>query len=102
MSVPPSVARTVANARRLDRTCRSFERDWRTSSERHLEKYLEQATSYERPVWLAELMAIEIELRCLAGEIPELPEYLRRFPQSDHLVRQTFAESMGHNDAGDH
>ena len=82
----------IADARRLDRACRDFERDWKVAPQLRLEKYLERAVSGEQSNWLTELMSIEFELRRSAGEAPELAEYLLRFPRSEFQVRRTFSE----------
>ena len=100
MSDTPSTASAVADARRLDRACRDFERDWKAAPQCRLEQSLALATSHEQTIWLAELMAIELELRRSAGEVPELSEYLQRFPQAEPLVHQAFSESQESNGDG--
>ncbi len=101
MNVSRSTASLVADVRRLDRACRAFERDWKAAPPRRLEDYLNGSIGHEQTIWLTELLAIELELRHSSGDVPELSEYLRRFPTSELLVRQAFTESRKSGGVGD-
>jgi serine/threonine protein kinase len=56
-----------------------FEESWRAGQSPRIEKYLEEFSTSERPEALRHLVALEIDLRRLAGEDPDSEEYRERF-----------------------
>jgi serine/threonine protein kinase/formylglycine-generating enzyme required for sulfatase activity len=74
----------VAMARHVDQVCNHFEAAWKTagSTEQRprVEDYLVDVPEPERSALLRGLIVVEMEQRCLAGEMIRLEEYRARFP----------------------
>ena len=64
----------------IDRLCDEFEQAWQSGKRPKIEEYLERATSTERSVLLAELVAAECAVRQRSGENVTIEEYRQRFP----------------------
>ncbi|HZW32815.1 MAG TPA: serine/threonine-protein kinase, partial [Isosphaeraceae bacterium] len=54
--------------------------------------FLESAGPAARPELFRELLALELELRCEAGERPAPAEFLARFPDAEPTIRAVFEE----------
>lgn len=78
--------------RRVDRVCLEFERAARPA---RIESYLDRVEPEFRPALLAELVAIDVELRRGDGETPTEDEYLSRFPDAADAVRGVFRQANG-------
>src|SRR5262249_7719849 len=78
---------------RVDAACRSFEAAWKRGPRPRIEDHFDAVGPPGRPALLAELIALERELRSARGEHPHPAEYRARFP--DHLreVAAAFDES---------
>ncbi len=72
--------------RRIDALCGEFESSWDTDERMPIETVIERADPAERPPLLAELIALEFELRTAAGEPVLLAEYPQRFPDDEQAV----------------
>jgi len=90
---PPSAsALPLPAARLVNRACDRFEADWRTAPERpRIEDALAGLDGPTRDALLVELIALDVELRCGAGEAPEPADYLARFPDDARAVAAAFA-----------
>jgi serine/threonine protein kinase len=66
---------------RVDAACDAFESDWRSGVRPRIESYVVGSTPHQRKRLLGELVALELELRRVAGERPSLDEYRSRFPE---------------------
>src|SRR5205807_10422891 len=77
----------VAGARRVDQLCDRFEAAWKAAGSAdqrpRIEDYLVEAPEPEHPALLRELIVLEVEQRCRAGETLRLEEYQARFPTLD-------------------
>jgi hypothetical protein len=65
---PPLVPLEVAQ--RIHQKCQHFEDDWRSPTRPQLDAFLTNILEPERSWLLAELLALEVELRRGAGEQP--------------------------------
>jgi len=74
-------------ARRIHRICEDFESRWRGGGRPRIEEIREQ----DDDSLFEELLILEIELRCEAGERPSPDEYRARFPGSAARVEAAFA-----------
>jgi serine/threonine protein kinase len=74
----------AALARRVDQVCDGFEAAWkaagRTEQRPRIEDYLVDVPEPERSALLRELLVLEIEQRCRAGETLRREDYEARFP----------------------
>ena len=70
-------------ARRIHQTCKHFESAWRGATRPQLVAFLAEVSEPERCWLLAELLALEIELRQAAGEQPSEEKYRLVFPRED-------------------
>jgi hypothetical protein len=71
---------------RLDEVCDRFEEAWRGAVRQggqppRIEDYLEGVSEAERPVFLRELVHLDVKYRQKRKETPTAPEYQVRFPQ---------------------
>ena len=73
----------LARLRAVNEACERFEENWRRRRPSRIEDVLADAEEADRPCLLAELVALEVELRRERGERPDLIEYRRRFPGFD-------------------
>jgi eukaryotic-like serine/threonine-protein kinase len=85
MSAEPAAAETDACDLGLglciDALCDRFEDVWRAGGRPRIEEYLERAGPLsDHPQLLPELVRLDAEYRCQAGEQPAPDEYRRRFP----------------------
>src|SRR5262245_65398530 len=80
---------------RVDAACDRFEAAWRGGGAPRIEDYLAAADPADGPALLAELVALERELRRRGGQRPALEEYLGRFPAQAEVVRAAFGPSPG-------
>jgi hypothetical protein len=66
---------------RVDEACDRFEKAWKDGQGPRIEEYLAAVPEPDRVPLFRELLALEIELRCNAGETPTREEYRQRFPE---------------------
>ena len=76
--------------REVNAACERFESSWRTGPRPRIEDALADWTGPGRCELLAELIALELELRRDAGESPTRVDYLGRFPDDPHAVDVAF------------
>lgn len=74
--------------RRVDLLCREFEERWRSGTSLSIEDVVSSAPAELRSSLLAELIAVEWELRELTGTAQELAAYGSRFPDHHALLNQ--------------
>ena len=74
----------------INRTCDRFEADWRAGLGPSIENGIAHAGEPVRSSLLKELLAIELECRRSAGELPRLAEYRARFPGDTAIVEAAF------------
>jgi tetratricopeptide (TPR) repeat protein len=79
---------------RIDLICDRFEKSWLAGKRPRLEDYLAQARSDDKARLLAELLRLELYYRRRTGEIPDLADYLGRFPEHEELLTEHLAESV--------
>lgn len=82
---------SLARARRVNAACERYEAAWRAGSRPRIEDQLGRGPDRDRPELLAELLALEVELRVRLGERPTPEEYRDRFPGRDAEVDAAFA-----------
>ena len=75
----------------IDPICDAFERDWRARRQPKVEDFLCNVAAELRDELLYELIATEVDLRRECGELASEHEYLKRFPEQQHVVRSIFA-----------
>jgi WD40 repeat protein len=80
-------------AERIDRACDRFESAWRTGRPGRLEDEVNAVDEPERPAFLRELLATEVELRRAQGDDPAPSEYVHRFPGHDTAVDAAFRQA---------
>ena len=97
MSGPQPVNRSSrpdVTLHRVDAICNVFEADWLAGKQTDVESYLRSAEERDRPVLFIELLAMDIEYRRNAGEIPSHDDYLSVFPQYEDTIRRAFAKTL--------
>jgi serine/threonine protein kinase len=77
---------SLSQARLVNATCERFEAGWRAGRRPVIEDALGSTPDPERTALLAELLALEIELRRGQGEQPCPRDYAPRFPEHEGLV----------------
>jgi serine/threonine-protein kinase len=88
-----SQSQPLAGALRIDAACEEFESAWRQDLAPRIEAFVESEPPPVRAELLYELVALEVELRRGAGEVPALSEYQQRFPADSDVVARAFGES---------
>ena len=81
----------LPDRRRIDEICIEFERAWQQEAHPRIESYLERVAVSARQVLLVELIAQEIDLRSMRGEIVRQQQYYERFPDATQRVDDAFA-----------
>jgi tetratricopeptide (TPR) repeat protein/tRNA A-37 threonylcarbamoyl transferase component Bud32 len=93
-TLPNSDARPLAVLARVDKVCDRFEAAWpdpgRPAPRPRIEDYLGETLEPERSQLLTQLLALELEYRRAAGEIPLLQDYRQRFPNHGEVVCRVF------------
>lgn len=80
----------------LDQFCDEFERLWLGGRTPTIEDALrEWQGAADRDLVLRELLHVEFELRVNNGGHPRLEEYVGRFPDREHVVREAFRSFSG-------
>ena len=77
----------------IDEICREFRKEWKSGRVTDIAKYVERVNESAQPILFRNLLNTEIKLRMRRGESPESSDYLKRFPQFAHIIRQEFDES---------
>ena len=77
----------------IDEICREFRKAWKSSQVTDIAKYVERVNESAQPILFRNLLNTELKLRFRKGESPTSSEYLKRFPQFAHIIRQEFDES---------
>lgn len=84
--------------KQLDALCDRFETHWTLKSHQSVEELLLEAPQEHILVFLEALLQLEMDLRHRQNEVPDLIEYLQRFPKNSSLVnrvyRQQFSELL--------
>jgi serine/threonine-protein kinase len=93
MSDDPAVL-SLAIQKAVNAACEEFEAAWNANDPRPIEYVLVGWTGHERSALLAELIALEIELRCRRQETPCLSEYSERFESDRSLIERVFGEAQ--------
>ncbi len=95
------------SAEALTRICEvvdRFDAAWHTVAKGGAPPWIEDAlrgrVPAERPVYLRNLLTVELECRVAFGEQPTVNEYLKRFPKDAELVADVFLE-FEHSQAGE-
>jgi serine/threonine-protein kinase len=86
------VTDSLAWARRVNTACESHEAAWRAGLRPWIEDQLGRGPDQDPPELLAELLALEVELRQSRGERPTRQEYLNRFPGQNSAIDAAFAD----------
>ena len=92
---------SLARARLVNAACERHEAAWRAGRRPRIEEELDRVTARERPELLAELLALEVELRRSQGERPKFEEYLARFPGQEAAIAAAFG-APGEGERGGH
>jgi serine/threonine protein kinase len=77
---------------KIDRLADQFEREFKAGKRPRIEDYIQQFPDLGRQL-LAELLALEVELRRAAGEQPNVDEYRKRFQNDCDPVAAVFGAS---------
>jgi len=97
----PSASVSLETARRVHAVCQQFEADWRLARETEagavtrpqLKSYLAGVAELTRSALLAELLALELELRSeLFHEQPVEADYIEAFPADASLIDAVFRQ----------
>lgn len=91
MSDETTVTKDFSRSDEVDRICDLFERDWKEGKHPRIEDYLSRMDASKRAELLRQLLAVELELRCRAGEQPRLGDYRSRFRDMPSAVQGAFA-----------
>jgi serine/threonine-protein kinase len=83
----------LEQARRINRACEEFERQWRSGLRPRIEFEVTSAPDCDQTALFDELLILEIELRREAAESPKPEEYVARFPDWRTRVAAVFAQS---------
>ena len=78
----------------LNRICDQFESDWRTGERALIEDLLKAAADSEQAFLLYELIVIELFLLRDQGEIPQIRNYLDRFPNEPTIIKEAFSKKQ--------
>jgi serine/threonine protein kinase/formylglycine-generating enzyme required for sulfatase activity len=78
-----------------------FKRAWKNGEQPRIEEFLINVPEPQRPLLLQELLRVEAELRCRAGEEPGAEEYRRRFSGQENTVRAVFESPLSATKAAD-
>jgi hypothetical protein len=73
--------------------CRRFERALRTNDAVSIESQIRAAQDEIRAPLFRELLAVELEFRAASEGLPNVDDYLGRFPDHRHDIRQVFQEA---------
>ena len=76
----------------IDPHCDAFEASWRRGNRQSLQELTKGVPTEVRSALFRELLAIELELRSQAGELPGLGDYEKQYPEFTEEVRQEFDE----------
>src|SRR5436309_4652691 len=85
---------SLSQDRRINEVCESFEAAWRAGDRPRIEDSLGATPEPERSALLAELLALELELRRDRGERPIPAEYHTRFPDHARLIDDAFSSTQ--------
>lgn len=86
---------SLQRSRRIDQLCSDFEAAWNSGDPKPIELILSQVQAGDRSALLADLVALEFELRISAGQSPEIGEYQKRFPDDGDAVTAGVALALG-------
>src|SRR5690242_15867556 len=76
-----------SEARRIDETCDEFEAAWKAGRRPRPEEYLGSEGEPHRSALLRQLLLVDWDYRCRAGDDPR-PDYERRFPEHATIVEE--------------
>jgi serine/threonine-protein kinase len=76
---------------RIDRICDRLRTEWESGGRPSIEGYLHGIDEAYRSALLGDLLEVELDARRRRGELPQLSEYLERFPIDAATVVQAFA-----------
>ncbi len=96
---PPAEPLALDLARQVDQVCDRFEDDWLAGLRPRIEEYRDSLPEPARPALVRELLRVELEQRCRAGERPAADEYRARFPEQGAVVESLLAVA-GQRSAG--
>ena len=86
----------VGNSTQIYHAMQLFDAAWQSvakgAAPPRLEAVLETISKTERPMFLRELLAIELECRAKQGESPRVADYLKRLPADAETIQAVFAE----------
>jgi tetratricopeptide (TPR) repeat protein len=92
MSETPLLPLSPAEARHIDQACDRFEVAWKAGQRPRLEDYLGPAEDPVRPALLRQLLLLDWDYRCRAGDEPRAGDYRGRFPGDAALVEAVCRE----------
>ncbi|MEQ8667701.1 MAG: hypothetical protein RIC12_00925 [Pirellulales bacterium] len=84
--------RALHHREQIERLAEQFAREFKAGNQPKIEDFLQQHTELSSGL-LAELLAVEVELRRAAGGKPDVKEYRRRFPENGDVVTWVFDKS---------
>ena len=79
---------------KLDSVCARFEKDLRNRQSASIEQGLAQVSGPLQKILFTELLASEIEFLHARGQLPDLHDYLRRFPDHASEVGEIYRDSI--------
>ena len=72
----------------LDSVCDQFEKAYLQSPKARIEDYVATLSTEQRTLVVTELIEVEWSIRLTRGENPVATEYVERFPEYEHAIRQ--------------
>jgi formylglycine-generating enzyme required for sulfatase activity/WD40 repeat protein len=95
--VPPadSDAVPLSVELRVDQVCVRFEAAWQAGQRPRIEEYLAGVEASERPVFLRELLLLDLDYRGKAGARPSAAEYHALFPEDAAVIDAVFRRRDG-------
>jgi serine/threonine protein kinase len=89
----------LAADKRIGRVCLEFEKAWKSGAQPRIEEFLGTPSGAERARLFRELLLLEVDYRCQAGEQLTPDDYHPRFPHDGELIREVFRRSFDPADA---
>ena len=78
---------------RIDIACDEFETQWKQGQRPDIATHVEAVAQSDRPALVVELVRLDVDYRRLAGEKPEVADYIARYPQWEASIQRAFNEN---------
>jgi tRNA A-37 threonylcarbamoyl transferase component Bud32 len=88
--LPRDDALALIDRKQIDEICLAFEDEWLAGHRPVMEVYLRQVNSVNQPTLLKELLLLELDYRRSTHDVPQVDDYLTRFPACSASVQAAF------------